>query len=362
MDYLKDKQFYDDQYDLHTIEECLDWYWNIRKKMEARRSDLKDMSDEEFKKETHKALSYMVNAIKIERFRHRAERIGEWMERDRKAQDIYDNTEPPTGVRCAECGSKMKLSFREFSHVYEKDATILFMFDCTKKHKSQLLYPDGRQWQHEPPKCPKCGAALESTMKLKKDLMTTVYTCPSCAHTYTDTYDFAKTRKELKEKEKQGKALLAKYRSEFCYSEKDGQEAVQSADGIARIVKEMKEREKKEADPIFKKAMKLKKISIVEMEKLIVEAITPQKYIRFTLGQPVIGRFVEVPFTTQDTDSSRKEYDSQNGLKKLVIKTLEGTNWRLMSDGVRGRLGVLSGRLKGLEQEDDLISTIREEN
>lgn len=121
----------------------------------------------------------------------------------------------------------------------------------------------------------------------------------------------------------------------------------------------MKEQEKKEADPVFQKAMKLKKISIVEMEKLIVDAVTPQKYTRFTLGQPVMGRFIEVPFTAQNTDSSRQEYDSRNQLKKLTTKALEGTNWRLMSDGIMGRLGVLSGRLKGMEQEDDLMETIK---
>ena len=112
---------------------------------------------------------------------------------------------------------------------------------------------------------------------------------------------------------------------------------------------------------MYQQAMKLKKISILEMEKLIFDVITPQKYIRFALSQPVMGRFVEVPFTAQDTDDKRQEYDSRNQLKKLIINALEGTNWRLMSDGITGRLGVLSGRLKGLEQESDLMGVIKDE-
>lgn len=361
MDYLRPQSFYDDQYDLHTIEECLEWYWGIRKKMEAHRKDLKDMTDEDFKKDTHKALSYMVNAIKIERFRHRAERIGEWMERDRKIQDTYDSAKAPEGVTCPECSSEMTLMHKDLFDVYDKHPYVLFMYECVRCHKRQSLYEDGRRWVHDPPKCPKCGSALSNTMKRKKDVLTTTYKCTSCSYINVDVDDFAKFRKEQEAREKRDTELLSQYRNEFCYSEKDGQEAVASMDGIIRVVKEWKEREKKEADPVFQKAMKLKKISIVEMEKLILDAVTPQKYIRFALGQPMMERFVEVQFTVQDTDSGRHEYDSRNQLRKLIIKALEGTNWRLMSDGIMGRLGVLSGRLKGLEQEDDLMEVIKDE-
>jgi len=38
----------------------------------------------------------------------------------------------------------------------------------------------------------------------------------------------------------------------------------------------------------------------------------------------------------------------------LTKKTLADTNWRLMSDGASYKLGFLSGRLKGVEGEDDL--------
>lgn len=361
MDYLYPQSYYDDQYDLATITLCLDYYHSLRKGMEAKRAELKDMTDEEFRKDTHKALSYTVNAIKIERFRQRAEFIQKWMERDRKVQETYNNAIPPTGVRCKECGSEMELSFKEFSHAYEKDATVLFMFDCIniKCHKGQLLYADGRLWQYTPLRCPKCNAALESTVKVKKDRVTSTYTCPSCSYSKKDILDFAKFRKEQKAKETQERKVLAEYRTEFCYNEKDGQEAVRSADTLVRVIKEIQEREKKEADPVFQKAMTLKKISIVEMEKLIVDAITPQKYIRFTLGQPIMGRFVEVPFTVQDIDGNRQQYDSRNQLKKLIVTALAGTNWRLMSDGITARLGVLSGRLKGMEQEDNLMEVIR---
>ncbi len=44
------------------------------------------------------------------------------------------------------------------------------------------------------------------------------------------------------------------------------------------------------------------------------------------------------------------EYD----LKRLLKKTLEDTNWRLMSDGVNYKLRFLSGRLRGVERGEGI--------
>ncbi len=359
MDYLHPKSYYDDQYDLHTIEQSLE-YWSVGKKMQEKRSEFKG-TDEEFQRETLKVVSYMTNILKIERFRHRTEQIGEWMERDRKIQEVLDIATPPDDIRCTACSSDTNITSRDLFDAYDKHPYVLFMFECIKCHKRQALYADGRPWHYEPSRCPKCSEALESTVKHGKDTLTTIYTCTSCSYSRKDVDDFAKSRKEREAKEKRDTELLTKYRNEFCYSEKDGQEAVQSMDTIVRVVDEIKAKEKKEADPVYQQAMKLKKISIVDMEKLIVDAVTPQKYIRFTLGQPIMGRFIEVSFTVQEGDSSRHEYDSRNELRKLIIKALEGTNWRLMSDGITFRLGVLAGRLKGLENPDDIADSLKPE-
>lgn len=104
----------------------------------------------------------------------------------------------------------------------------------------------------------------------------------------------------------------------------------------------------------------MKKLTIVEFEKLISGAIEKEKYIKLMLEKPEIDRFVIVPFTAQDADSSRKENASVCKLNRVIKKTLEGTNWRLMSEGVHYRLGYLSGRLKGYEQEEDLLQLVKD--
>jgi len=49
---------------------------------------------------------------------------------------------------------------------------------------------------------------------------------------------------------------------------------------------------------------------------------------------------------------------SMQKLKKLLQKHLEETNWRLMSGGVSYRLGMMSGRIRIYEDQDDLAKLI----
>ncbi len=75
-----------------------------------------------------------------------------------------------------------------------------------------------------------------------------------------------------------------------------------------------------------------------------------------------MGKYVIVPFTVQDADSTRKDFKSTKPLEKLIRTTLEDINWNLMTDGTRYRLGYIYGRLKGLEREEDLMTKAKEEN
>jgi hypothetical protein len=108
-------------------------------------------------------------------------------------------------------------------------------------------------------------------------------------------------------------------------------------------------------DPAFEKGMSLNKIGIAELEKLLTEVLVKEKYTKFSTDKPEIDRFVIVPFSLQDGDSARNRRGNLRYLEKLITKTLEETNWRLLSNSLMSRLGFISGRLKGYEQEDDLL-------
>lgn len=137
--YFKEEQYYIDLYDLHTIEECLDWYFSIKKGLEEKHHELKDMTPEAFDKDIHKAASYTTNVIKIQRFRRKAETISEWMDRDRKAQDKFDNAIPPEDIFCKECISRAKVSSKDLLDSSDESSQVMFMFECVKCKKRQTF-------------------------------------------------------------------------------------------------------------------------------------------------------------------------------------------------------------------------------
>lgn len=154
------------------------------------------------------------------------------------------------------------------------------------------------------------------------------------------------------------KKLLEKYRSTYCLSEKEGQEYIQAIHNLNALTTMINEQKQKEENPAYHQAKKLKKLSVVELEKLLSEVLEKEKYTQLNFDKPEIDRYVIVPFTVQDTNLSRKEHESRNKIQKIIIKTLEETNWRLMTEGVTYRLGYVSGRLKGYEREEDLMKIV----
>lgn len=63
-------------------------------------------------------------------------------------------------------------------------------------------------------------------------------------------------------------------------------------------------------------------------------------------------------FTVYEKKADREEYDSKKTLEKLIKEALADTNWRLMSDSVSYRLGMLEGRLRAYEREEDLLKLV----
>lgn len=103
---------------------------------------------------------------------------------------------------------------------------------------------------------------------------------------------------------------------------------------------------------------KIKRLTILKLEKLLVPALGKEGYTHLRFANPEIDRNVVMPFTVQDSKTGRESQANEYDLKRLFKKVLENTNWRLMSDGVSYRLGVLSGRLKGYESEEDLLKLV----
>jgi hypothetical protein len=194
--YLHSRDHYENLYDLHTIKQCLDYAQSVRKELDKERdaTQFKKYTNKSFNRETQKVINVFINTLKGERFRSKAQTIQEWMDKDRKEQEKYDNATPPTGITCKECSAPTKVSSKDFLHSYEDNAQILFMFRCIKCNKGQALYEDGSEWIYDPPKCPQCAAPLNSEYTDVDDVSTTIWSCPDCTYKKEDTYDFKKSR------------------------------------------------------------------------------------------------------------------------------------------------------------------------
>lgn len=363
--YLQDEQCYIDLYDIYTIKKCLNLYRNIQNSFEKKRNaeEYKKLSKEEFDKEVNKIASYAINFIKASRYVCKKGTIQKWMDSDRKKQEKFDNARLPREVLCKECFSQTEIILKDLQYSYDDNGRVLFMFECVKCKKRQAIYDDGSKWHYETPRCPECNSILNVKSNDVKNILTTTYCCPKCSYKKEDIDDFNALKKERETREARENKLLADYRKEFCVDDKTGNEMLHFYEQMAKFVDELKEKEKKDKDPLIQKAKKLKKLTVAQLEKLIESTIEKQGYKDLKFGKPEMGQYVIIDFSINETKDDRQEYDSINTLKKLIKGILEDTNWRLMSEGIHYRLGILTGRLKAYEREDDLVKIVnRNEN
>lgn len=366
MPYLNEKQYYIDRYDLHTIEECLDHvkiFQDIYQQSLSSKQ-LKDISQKDKLHDTNLMLHRILFVIKGKRYEKKQKTIEKWMEEDKLKQDKQDYTPTPEDILCPLCNAPMY--FNKSKHLeYSYDSPLMrmmFLFKCSKCKRQQWVYDDGEIRVSKPELCPKCKEEIDIKATRKGKVITWEHTCKACGYTKTEIDDFTKHdeehkkwEEEQKKKEEEAKKLLEKYREEFCLNEKDGIEYVETLEAMEVGHEVYEEEKQKYDDKAYQTAVNLKRLTVLEIEKLLTEKLEREKYVKFTLDKPDIGRFFTIPFTVLDANSTRNPNISEATLKKLVKDTLEDTNWRLMSDGIRYRFGYLSGTLKAYEHEEDLL-------
>ena len=358
MQYLFDKQHYIDRYDLLTIKECLDW----EKRVKNRKLD--SYKGKEFTKEQELHLKNFLTDlplyfIKGENYSKKSETIRTWMDRDQREQDKYDNAIEPSNISCINCGGEMIATSKDLYNFTNEPLKVLFFFDCLNCKKRRGIFDTGEEFKSHEYLCPECKSQVKVTTSKNSGKVTRTTKCVSCSYKNVEVDDFEEWRKERDKERKNDEELLKEYRSKYCLTDKEGQEYIQSRTSINNFHQMVGEQKRKDADPAYSKARNLKKLSVIELEKLLSLTLEKQKYVKLVLNSPEIGQYVIVPFTVQDADNSRKEYDSTHKLQRIIKDALIETNWRLMSEGTSYRLGYVYGRLKGYEREEDLANLVR---
>ncbi len=110
---------------------------------------------------------------------------------------------------------------------------------------------------------------------------------------------------------------------------------------------------------LYEKVAKVRKLKIIEVEQLLMPILAKDGFVKFQMKDPDIAKDVVVPFTVHDGKAGREERESCRGLKQVIKDALVDTNWRLMGE-LQYRLGMLEGRLKAYEREDDLMEIAKD--
>ena len=354
--YLKERNFYKNTYDWHTVQECRRYVKRIK---EDKKLINKYKSSN--KKGRTQLDHYMVNLplyfIKGNRYIHRKEFLDECIESDRK-KDEYIEKIPEPAVFCPRCNKKMELTVKDLeSDLDDKNLRMFFLFRCDPCNEQKGLYDNGEPYVFKSDFCPKCHKEWDRKHIKSRDKVITKSSCKHCGHKEESVLDFTKEFTE-----DNPDADFEKDRKEFCLSEKEGEEyrkwITYDYPQIKGMVDEWEE--KKKNKDVYDKVKKIRKLTISELSDLLSKELVKADYKGLVVTNTEITRDLIVTFTIQDTKVGRDEGYSKSDLKKTLKKLLDNTNWKLMSDGVSYKLGLLAGRLRGIDQEKVLVDEIKE--
>jgi len=353
--HLKPRQEYVDCYDRITVEDCR-WQENFHKNYDY---GVPDGVDKKNTKGIHDAMAemcihYDLLFTTLYWWEHKESTIQEWMDKDAKDDLLLENAKAPASVRCLKCSNELTVESKTIYDFGGHGNRVLFFYRCSNKcNPNRAFFDNGEEYLPKRDNCQKCKIELKRTYdKTNKDKIITTDTCPSCGQIKTSELD-------LTVKEWKPDADYARDRERFCLTEAEAQKKLEEKlqlENIKRIVDGWKEKDKKKKE--YDIITKLKKLTIPDLEKYLVPLLEKDGYAKLQFGNPDMNKNVFLPFTIRDEKSDRTDQASTFTIQKVIKKVLENTNWRLMSDGILYRLGILSGRLHAYEKGEDLLRLV----
>ena len=288
-------------------------------------------------------VNFMMYYEKAYRYRDREKSIQEMMNEARLKDERIENAEAPL-VNCLKCKLELIPKYVDI----EINDNVLFIYDCPNGClPRRAFYDDGTEHIIKDKKCPECDSGINEEVDRTNGKFLLIEKCSNCD--YKKVWDYS-TKKEREDPD------FERDKKEFCFDEKEGQESIQNIADMERFSCLMKDIEEKDKKKDLHDAVKnLPRLSIHELKKRLDTLLEENEYSDLIFAQPQISTDIQVSFTAYETKSDRKDYDSRQNLKNLLKKDLLNTNWRLMSGGIEYRMGVLSGRLRGYDNEKDLL-------
>jgi hypothetical protein len=274
------------------------------------------------------------------------------MEADEQRDNFLDHAEQPVNVSCASCRKPMVFELKSI-HGHD-DEHVIFFYRCDSCKKGRAFFETGEEYIPDKPKCPKCGNEFTKSTKKEKARITIFQHCDHCGLDDDYIYDDAKV-------EEKPDPDYEKDRKRFCLTEAEGKGHIESRFRLESFSKLLEENKKREAQkPLYNQLGKMQKLTVVQLKQLLQPALEKAGYTSLIFSEPNMDRHVIINFTAEDSRVDRIKYDSEHELKKLIKNLLDNANWNLMTDSPHYRMGVLTGQLKGLESEEDLLNKIKQ--
>lgn len=349
MTYRKLDEEYDLNYDKLTVEECRRFL-----KLNLVDENIEGLMPEDAVKKILQN-TWVNVAVEIQKVNHYASKkstIEEWIRDDERRDELMERTKWSYGiVKCLVCGDDADI---EHKSLEEKNginnARVLFMFSCGKdKHKKRAFYDNGEEYVSTPYKCIKCQKIVTPEYDRKGDIITTTYSCNNCKHIEIETLELGK---------KVVDPLFEEDRKKFCLSKEEGDKELMSRSSMEQLSALVKDKE--DNKEVYEAIEKIDKITLLELEKTLSETLEKSGFVRFHFRDPERSPSVEmyVPFVTYDNKKERTSLESTHDLARKLRSLLKGTNWRLMTDGVNYRAGVLEGRLRVYDTQSELLKLV----
>ncbi|MFA6608446.1 MAG: hypothetical protein WCT07_00860 [Candidatus Paceibacterota bacterium] len=239
--YLKDRQEYIDRYDRMTVGRC--------RRLEKSYNE-KDTSLPKVKGVSKKQAEHMRKVVADlflhfetgEMYLNKEKTIQEWMDSDRKRDELYESAQAPEDMRCLTCRNRLKPTFKELWSELNKEDRVLFMYDCPNQClPRRAFFSDGEEWRVKPDLCPHCNSLLKRSEKNTSEKLVTTFTCSKCK--YSKTEDYIWTKKEAEDIDEN----FAIDRDRFCLTHEAGKKYQEEKWGLQQMAKfseEWKEKEK----------------------------------------------------------------------------------------------------------------------
>lgn len=237
--YLKDRSHYEDRYDRHTVETAR-WY-------EEQAQKKKDEDGKKIPERVHNMVThFFLYHHTGERWKKRKETINKWMEKDRRSDEIYENTPVPDDVYCFMCKHAMEFVHKFLKHDFKSNREHMEFFFRCQECEIGLRIEDRKRERVIPWMCPNCKRRMKQENKRVGEKLWWRDSCNFCGYEKTDEMDLSIKQEEKPRLTKEEVKRFREDKLRFCLTDKEGHsylEGVRNMKELGELMNRMKAKE-----------------------------------------------------------------------------------------------------------------------